>query len=176
MNIKNLHAKFVERLDKVMESKLSVVVGDADGADKSIQQALIDKNYSSVTVFCTGAQPRNNVGNWPVKSVQSSAEEGTRAYFTAKDVEMAKVADYGLMIWDTKSTGTLSNVIELIRGKKKAVVFINKEKSFLNVSDFRTFNMLISTMSEAARTKADAKIGLSRTLSRMDDTQLGLKL
>jgi len=43
---------------------------------------------------------------------------------------MADVADYGLMIWDAKSTGTLSNVIELLKRKKKAVVFVNKEKTF----------------------------------------------
>ena len=43
---------------------------------------------------------------------------------------MAEAADYGLMIWDAKSTGTLSNVIELLSRKKKSLVFVNKEKEF----------------------------------------------
>ncbi len=38
---------------------------------------------------------------------------------------MARNSDYGLMIWDCKSTGTLSNVIELLRDRKKTVVFAN---------------------------------------------------
>ena len=65
---------------------------------------------------------------WPTlarksHNVYSKAKVGSRAYFTAKDLEMARTSDYGLMIWDCKSTGTLSNVIELLREKKKSVVF-----------------------------------------------------
>ncbi|MQW28393.1 hypothetical protein [Sinorhizobium meliloti] len=40
---------------------------------------------------------------------------------------MAENAEIGFMLWDSKSTGTLSNIIELTRRGKKTVVFVNKK-------------------------------------------------
>ncbi|MEO7689679.1 MAG: hypothetical protein ABIS51_10370 [Sphingomonas sp.] len=57
------------------------------------------------------------------------AVPGTRAYFTAKDVEVAQAANYGLMIWNSKNAGTLSNVSELAKARKKSVVFVNRASS-----------------------------------------------
>src|SRR5206468_1875838 len=123
--IKKLHPLFRERLVNIVQSEFDIVLGDADGADSSIQQALFDLKAKRVTVYCAGPKPRNNIGGWPVENITSDAEPGTRAFFTAKDMRMASVADYGLMIWDTKSTGTLSNVLELLRLGRKSVVFVN---------------------------------------------------
>ena len=49
------------------------------------------------------------VDNGPIHSVTSDLAPGSRAYFTAKDLAMAEAADYGLMMWDATSAGTLSN-------------------------------------------------------------------
>jgi hypothetical protein len=165
--IKRLHPLFEERLSNVVASKLEVVLGDADGADKAIQQALLRREAGAVTVYCSGTKPRNNLGNWPTKNVFPEGRSGTRAFYTAKDIEMARVADYGLMIWDMKSTGTLSNVIELIRRRKKCVVFINDTESFLTVSDTESLAQLISNMSNMAKAKADEKINLTATLQAL---------
>src|SRR4051812_18271180 len=176
MNIKHLHRDFVDRISKIVASAFNVVVGDADGADTSIQKALIDMGASNVVVYCSGDKPRNNVGEWQVHNVFPDAAEGTRAYFTAKDIEMAKVADFGLMMWDAKSTGTLSNVIELLRRGKKSVVFVNKHKDFITVSTPIGLNDLVDTMSEGARAKADNKIGLASTLAGFARQQFSLPL
>jgi hypothetical protein len=176
MTIKRLDQQFVDRVAKIVSSKFGIVVGDADGADLSIQEVLLAIKAEPVTVYCSGSEPRNNVGNWRIHSVFTEAAKGTRAYFTAKDVEMAKVADYGLMIWDSKSTGTLSNVIELIRRGKKCVVFVNKQKEFLTVSGPDGLNSLVSVMSEGARAKADSKIGLTSALASFAREQLSLPL
>lgn len=167
MTIKRLHPLFTERLANIVSSKLDVVVGDADGADTSIQKALLERNAQAVTVYCSGLKPRNNVGNWPVQNVLADAEPGTRLFFTAKDLEMAKAADYGLMMWDAKSTGTLSNVLELLQGNKKCVVFVNKAKAFLTVSDVDSLNGLISVMSDTAQMKAEGKIGLTARVHKL---------
>jgi hypothetical protein len=95
-----------------------------------------------------------------VRKVQTQHASGTRAFFTAKDVEMALTADYGFMIWDAKSTGTLSNVIELLRQGKKSVVFVNKEKSFLTVGSGEQLDELIRHMSASAISDANQKIKL----------------
>jgi hypothetical protein len=174
INIKKLDAKVKERIDNIVSQGFEVVVGDADGADSSIQSHLYNLSNAKITVFCSGSSPRNNIGNWPVHAVVTNHATGTRAFFTAKDIEMAKAADYGLMIWDAKSTGTLSNVLELLARKKKSVVFVNKEKLFKNVGDVHQLEELISFMSETARRKAEEKIGLTERIAGIKHEQVQL--
>lgn len=174
ISIKRLHTKVQERINNIVASDLNVVVGDADGADKSIQECLRDYRAVKVTVYCTGDRPRNNVAQWPVHCVYSNAKPGSRAYFTAKDLEMARDSDYGLMIWDSKSTGTLSNVIELLREKKKSVVFVNKDKEFVTVSGKNHLVHLLTRMTAHARGKAEEKIGLSSSIRSIDQGDLDL--
>lgn len=161
MNIKHLDPKVKGRIENIVASDFDVVVGDADGADSSIQNYLLSLGCLKATVYCSGSRPRNNVGNWPVRSVETKHSEGSRAFFTAKDLVMAEVADFGLMVWDTKSTGTLSNVIELLTLNKKSVVFVNKEKTFRTVGTVEQLEELVCCMSDHAKNKANEKIRLS---------------
>lgn len=174
ISISRLHAKVQERINKIVSSDFDVVVGDADGADTSIQECLLKYQARKVTVYCTGDRPRNNVAEWPVHKVMSKAKAGTRAYFTAKDLEMARRSDYGLMVWDSKSTGTLSNVIELLKEKKKSVVFVNKKADFVTISDRTGLDHLLALMSDHARIKAEEKIGLSSAVASLGQEQLAL--
>lgn len=174
ISISHLHEKVQERISNIVSSDLDVVVGDADGADTSIQECLRSYRASKVTVYCTGEAPRNNIANWPVHHVQSKARAKSRAFFTAKDVEMAKNSDFGLMVWDCKSTGTLSNVIELLKEKKKSVVFVNKHKDFVTVGDQSGLHQLLHFMSEHARAKAEEKIGLSAKIAELNQESLFL--
>jgi predicted XRE-type DNA-binding protein len=167
ISISRLDEKVQERINKIVSSDFNVVLGDADGADTSIQHCLHDYRASKVTVYCTGDKPRNNVAAWPVHRVHSKAQPGSRAYFTAKDLEMARSSDYGLMIWDCKSTGTLSNVIELLKEKKKSVVFVNKNKDFVTITDQADLESLLHFMSDHARAKAEDKIGLSEKIAEL---------
>jgi len=176
ISISRLHAKVQERINKIVSSDFHVVVGDADGADTSIQECLLDFRANKVTVYCTGDKPRNNVAGWPVHRVHSKAREGSRAYFTAKDLEMARSSDYGLMIWDSKSPGTLSNVIELLKERKKSVVFVNKIRDFITVADKTGLGSLLDLMSEDARAKAEEKIGLSAKIADLNEEQLSLDI
>lgn len=176
ISISRLHEKVADRINKIVSSDFNVVVGDADGADTSIQECLQRYQAGKVTVYCTGDSPRNNVAEWPVHRVVSKAKAGTRAYFTAKDLEMARDSDYGLMIWDCKSTGTLSNVIELLREKKKSAVFVNKNKDFVTVSDKGGLERLIAFMSDHARAKAEEKIGLTAKIASIAHEQFSLDI
>lgn len=171
MNIRHLDPKVKERIDRIVDSDFDVVVGDADGVDTSIQSYLVERGVRHATVFCSGPTPRNNVGTWSVRPIEASYATGTRAFFTVKDIEMARVADYGLMIWDAKSTGTLSNVLELLKQKKKSVVFVNKEKVFINVGDVAQLERLIQYMSPHAQAKADEKIKLFSKIEALKNEQ-----
>lgn len=97
INIKNLDPKVKERINNIVASDFEVVVGDAGGADTSIQEYLLSLERSRTTVFCSGSTLRNNLGQWPARTVDSKHSKGSRAFFTEKDVVMAEAADYGLM-------------------------------------------------------------------------------
>jgi len=172
MNIKHLDPKVKLCIDNILAKNFEVVVGDADGADTSIQAYLFNHGSSRATVYCSGERPRNNVGNWPVHRVETSHLEGTRAFFTAKDIRMAEVADFGLMVWDTKSTGTLSNILELLARKKKSAVFVNKARIFKDVSTVEQLEELVSYMSEHAKRKADEKIKLFDRIQSLKHEQM----
>ncbi|MBR7793922.1 hypothetical protein KDM87_15120 [Undibacterium sp. FT147W] len=167
ITIKHLDVKVQERIMNIVHQNFDVIVGDADGVDTSIQEFLVDVNYSRVTVFCAGDTPRNNVGNWMINNVPTYHKPGSRAYFAAKDIAMVKAADSGLMIWDTKSTGTLNNVIELLQDKKFSWVFINKLKMFQAIKNVNTLESLLERMPPPARLKADTKINLNERVGAL---------
>ena len=84
---------------------------------------------------------------------------------------MADDCDYGFLIWDAKSTGTLSNAIELIKRRKKALVYVNKAKEFLTVKHVFDLEALLGFMSEGARIKAEQKIRLTERLNALKNAQ-----
>lgn len=174
MRIKHLDNGVLNRINKIVNSNFQVIVGDANGVDSSIQEYLNTMRSKSVVVYCTGEQPRNNIGRWLVKKVRANTAPGTRAYYTAKDIKMADDCDYGLMVWDAKSTGTLSNAIELLKRKKISLVYINKLKEFLKIKSVSDLEKLISYMSEAAKTKAEAKLGLTDKIESFKNKQSSL--
>lgn len=176
IKIKKLDQLVVERVKKIVNSGYNVVVGDANGADSSIQKLLLELGGQNTTVFSSSNQPRNNLGNWIVHVVDSEHAPGTRAFFTAKDLKMAEIADYGLMIWDSQSTGTLSNVIELLIQKKYSAVFVNKVKTFELIKTSSDLRKLINYMSPAALEKAEQKIKLSQKMDKLDNSQIQMTL
>jgi hypothetical protein len=174
MSIKRLDNNVLSRIDNILENNYGVLVGDADGVDSSIQEYLKQEGAKSVCVYCTGNHPRNNKGNWETKNIKTTSEPGTRAYYTAKDLEMANDCDYGLMVWDTKSTGTLSNTIELLKRHKKSLVYINKEKKFLTISSVHDLEDLIQYMSPGSFEKADKKLKITKIIGELTNEQLRL--
>ncbi|EET1637141.1 hypothetical protein QDW60_12075 [Escherichia coli] len=174
ITIKKLDPLIVERLKKIVDKNFNVIVGDASGVDSSVQLELKQLGYSATTVFTSDAKPRNNFGAWPVKLVKSNFRPGTRDFYTAKDIKMAETADCGLMVWDTKSPGTLSNVIELLSRKKNSAVFINKTREFVLIKEPKDIDKLISFMSASSLEKVEDKIKLSERLEMLNNQQIAL--
>lgn len=174
ISINRLDPRVKARITEILLSGSHVVVGDADGADTSIQNFLSEKQAEKVTVYCSGDVPRNNIANWPVRNVNTTARAGTRAYFTAKDLEMARISESGLMIWDCKSTGTLGNVIELLKEKKTTAIFLENIKEFFTVSNNEDLAILLKKMSPSARQKAEEKMKLSKKVSNLRQDMFSL--
>lgn len=168
IRIKQLHDEVKARITNILSMDYDVLVGDADGADSAVQQFLCEQGAARVTVYCSGERPRNNLGGWPVQEVTTYHTKRSRAWYAAKDVAMAQAADLGLMVWDGISTGTLSNIIELVARKRNSLVFTISDRQFhriLSVGDLQT---LVARMAMAARAKADTKIALSSRIESLE--------
>jgi hypothetical protein len=172
MRIKRLDPKVKEKIDDMIISNSLILLGDADGVDASIQEFLNSKGYRNVTIFCSGKMVRNNIDRWNVVKINTNHKENTRLFYTAKDIEMAKKCDQGYMVWDSKSTGTLNNVYELLCQEKKSTVFVNKNKTFYEVLRASDFDNLVDLMSENAFNKADKKIHLKKKIQGLKQTSL----
>lgn len=171
MRIKKLDQIVLDRIDNIVDSDYQVLVGDATGVDSSIQEYLNAKQSKSVVVYFAGSQPRNNIGHWVIKQTHTDVKAGTRAFYTVKDIKMAEDCDYGMMVWDAKSTGTLSNTIELLKRNKISLVYINKLKEFVKIKKVSDFERLISYMSDSAKMKAEVKLGLKNKIESFKSEQ-----
>jgi hypothetical protein len=134
--LSRLDADVWRRIDNIIEKGLTVLIGDANGVDKAVQQYLVSRDYGNVTVFCMEGGCRNNVGNWGTRTIAAAVQSRHDfAHFSTKDREMVREADYGLMLWDGRSRGTLTSIIDLVRKSKPAVVYLAPDKSFYEVRD-----------------------------------------
>lgn len=131
--VTKLPADVLPRLDEIIKKGHHVIVGDANGADKAVQTYLANHNYKHVTLYVSGDKPRNNVGRWNIHSVTADSKAKDYHFFAAKDREMARRADFGLMIWDGKSPGTLLNLVRLVQGNKIAVLYNVPLKQTINL-------------------------------------------
>ena len=64
---RELPAEVRERIDKAIESRMKIIVGEAPGANRAYQDYLKAKGYRNVVVG-HAVRLRYNVGNW--KTVQ----------------------------------------------------------------------------------------------------------
>lgn len=131
-NVSRLSPQVQERLNNVVQVGAQVIVGDANGADKAVQKFLLEQNYSRVTVFCSGKECRNNIGHWETRHIETPKNAKGFDFYAAKDRVMAGEADYGLMIWDGKSPGTILNILRLLYAGRKAVLINSPKKTATN--------------------------------------------
>lgn len=122
-----LNEEMKRLLNDILNKGHRVVVGDAEGVDKAVQDYLYASGHKDVEVFCTQGRCRNNVGNWPVRAVDIARRRRDRRYYAAKDRHMADKASQGLMIWDGKSPGTLANVARLACAHKHVGLYIEPD-------------------------------------------------
>ena len=149
--ITRLNPEIVQRLDRMIAEQVSILVGDAAGADKSVQQFFNTRGYRGVEVFCSGDECRNNVGNWPLRSVAVESRKRDFDFYAAKDQLMAREADSGLMIWDGKSAGTLMNALRLVRQGKQVAIFEAQHDRFRELQTDSEWKDFFSACSDEVR-------------------------
>ena len=122
-DIVSLPEPAIERIGSIVTAEHGVLIGDAPGADAEAQGLLAGYGYEHVGVFHAGREPRSNLGDWAAYHIPPPAGARGFAIHAAKDREMARRADYGLMIWDGISPGTALNVLRLALIGSPCVVY-----------------------------------------------------
>ncbi len=150
--ISRLNESLRLRLDRIIAEGHEVLVGDANGADRIVQQYLADRRYRDVTVYCTGERCRNNVGVWVTAAISPPAGvRGGADFYAVKDREMAANATHGLMLWDGESRGTLTNIKNLVRDRKPVVVYFSPSKTFLTIKTATDLDALLAQATPTAK-------------------------
>jgi hypothetical protein len=132
------------RLQAMIDQEFTIILGDANGADKAMQAFLADQGYRNVTVFCAGSACRNNLGQWTTMQVDVSSHLKGRDFYAQKDKEMAARSDYGFVLWDGKSSGSISNAIELVQRNKPVVVYLAASQEFVTVKTREDIGVLLA--------------------------------
>ena len=110
----------------------------------------ITKLDNKVTVFASNGEARNNFGQWKVESVPVAGNNKNFDFYTQKDIAMANRADYGFMIWNGESKGTLNNIINLTAQKKACIVYLTTHNMFFNIDSEEKCLKLLAMCPEAA--------------------------
>lgn len=151
-------------LDDVIKEDPTILIGDANGSDKALQQYLAEKEYRKVLVFCAGTSCRNNVDNWEVRFVQSNRRSKDFAFYTAKDRQMWTEADYGLVLWDGKSKGTLNSILSMTESGKRVMVYFSPKKIVINLFSTHDLSHLLKNCDRASLDYFEKTLRISERL------------
>ena len=119
------------KLQDIIKKQYDVLIGDCFGIDAEVQKFFYDSNYTNVTVYASGENVRNNVGNFKVCNIPT--DKTGFEFYRQKDIAMAKEADCGFMIWDGKSRGTMCNILDMVYQSKACEVYFTEDKTITNV-------------------------------------------
>lgn len=143
-NLGRLNPAIRTRLRNLITNRHTVLIGDANGVDKAVQSFFAEEGYKNVIVYCMDGECRNNVGNWHIEPVNSGGRKKDFAFFAMKDAKMSLDADYGFMIWDGESKGTLNNVLNLVQQNKQALVYVSPKREFVQIKSTADVSAIVS--------------------------------
>lgn len=157
---KEIPEDVIRSVDDSRKRNYTILIGDARGIDKNIQDMLKSDNYKNVEVYHVGPSPRNfSDKEWVDRRVPVDIENEklfkngkyTREAQMIKDKAMSKDADFGLVIWqDTSinrfgkvsvSKGSLNNIYNLlIQEKYVGLYYIPRpDKGIMKFKDIDSF-------------------------------------
>jgi hypothetical protein len=132
-----------EKIDDLMNTDGTIYIGDENGTDKRIQKYLAEKGYEKVVIFYIESLCRNNIGKWETREINKIKKKKDFEYYAIKDLTMLLESDYGLMIWDGISKGTLRNIIYLVSNNKQVFVYVSPEKSMYELNTHKDLDIFL---------------------------------
>jgi len=159
MNVFIAGARAISVLDKPVQDRLNniyrkgytVLVGDAAGVDSAVQKYFSKLDYRNVFVYASEGKARNNHGSWEVRGIDVPDRLRGFNYYAVKDKAMADDADYGYMIWNGESKGTLNNVVNLLKQDKNSLVYLTSEGLSYNIENIDNLQELVLLCSRGAQ-------------------------
>jgi len=148
--IDRLPGEIQELLESLMSNSEEFIVGDAVGSDLAFQKFFSGSKYLPVTVFSSAGYVRNNVGHWPEQLIESGLKSKSNAVHAVKDRKMVEIAQSGIMIWDSESAGTLSNVIDLVDQEKECYLWLAAESDLCRFDNSKSLEKFLVKFPEQA--------------------------
>lgn len=139
-----------------------------------MQAYLKNKEYPLVSVYASNGKARNNIGNWSIQKVDVDKKIKGFQFYSQKDLQMAIEVNYGFMIWNGKSKGTLNNIVNLLRQEKTALVYLVDRKEFITVDSFEKAEELVKGLDKKTE-KLFYKLVEEIELSKADSNQLTIE-
>ena len=98
--VREIDKNIIFKLENICDKNYEILIGDAAGIDSCVQKFLQFKLYKNVIVFASKGIARNNYGDWKIEKVEVSNQVTGFEFYAQKDLQMAKKADVGFMIWN----------------------------------------------------------------------------
>ena len=118
---KSLPKSVIDKLNTSMNSGEKIIVGDAPGIDRQVQDYLNSMNYRKVEIYGPGKQVRYSANSkWKTNPIDDPEHEpGSKEWLAKKDVAMTKAASKGLaVVLDEGAKATRKNVERLVSQNK----------------------------------------------------------
>lgn len=119
-----------DELNSIMSAKSKIIVGDAPGIDRQVQNYLNSKRYSNVEIYGPGEAVRYTANKkWKTNPINAPEYEPmSTEWLAAKDIAMEKAATRGLaVVLDEGAKATRKNVERLEANQKFTKVYeLNK--------------------------------------------------
>ncbi|MDH8702703.1 hypothetical protein M2138_002071 [Dysgonomonadaceae bacterium PH5-43] len=140
ISIKNLREHDISFLEQLIEGNITILIGDAFGIDKAVQEYLHNNEYQNVIIYYSGEHIRNNIGEWQTIQIPNPDNLSGRLLYKLKDKAMGDDCDSALMFWDGKSKGTKQNIEYLEELDKYHLVVI---ENGLHVGNIHKINNMV---------------------------------
>lgn len=124
---KELPKAIQNKIDDYIKDHAHIIVGDAPGIDRQVQDYLNKKGYDAVEIYGPGKQVRYAANDkWKTNPVDAPEfEEMSPEWLRKKDIAMTNDATEGLaIVLDDGAQATRNNVARLREQGKQAEVFI----------------------------------------------------
>lgn len=121
-----------KELKNSMKSRDKIIVGDAPGIDRQVQDYLKKKKYKDVEIYGPGKKVRYSANEkWKTHPIDDPKHEpGSKEWLAKKDKVMTKNATKGLaVILDEGATATRRNVERLVSQNKQVKVYSLNRKT-----------------------------------------------
>ncbi len=118
-------------------------------------------------VYCSGDKCRNNLGKWKTSNIPVPPNLNGNKFYIVKDESMAKAADYGFMLWDGQSPGTLNNIFNLLFDEKKVLLYYSPGKQFYTITKSKDIDILLAKCDPKDILKFEKKINLSKLQNKL---------